>query len=107
MHCESEINQVSLVQYVRAGSPESAMALVKQGGVVPLRAERIDDSADWTLDALNRTARAIAGAHDEVRSLRQFDIMKSPSWTIFCAVTAALLFWTIVAILVQSCIHLR
>ena len=105
--CESEINQVSLVQYVRADSPENAMVFAREPGVRPVKAERFDEASDWMLDAVNRNARAVAGVHDAVRTLSASSIIKHPHttifWAAFCAVIASVLF----GILLQVFTHLR
>ena len=107
VHCKSEINQVSLVQYVRADSPEAAMVLARVTGVTPLKAGRLDEANDWMLDAVNRNARAVAGAHDALRSLRHTRIIEHPTSTIFWASMLALLVFAVLGILFQLMAHLR
>lgn len=99
VYCESELNAVGLAQYVRAETPETAMTFARSPGVRPIKAERFDETQDWTLDAINRTQRGIAAVHDGLRAARFAPIIHSPFWTIFWAVVAALLFWLILGML--------
>jgi hypothetical protein len=105
--CESELNGVGLVQYVRADTPESALVLAKSSGVTPIKAERFAEAQDWMLDAMNRSQRGVAAVHDGLRATRQAAILQSPMWTIFCAVSLTMLFWGLVSGLLSFCAHLR
>lgn len=103
VYCESEINAVGLAQYVRAETPEVALTLARSPGVRPVKAELVDASQEWTLDAINRTQRGIAAVHD---GLRGAPIIRSSFWTIFWAVVAAMLFWLILGMVLGLLVQL-
>lgn len=106
VYCESKLNQVTFVQYVRAADATSAMRAVEGPGVLPKHAEVMAEGETQLLDALNRTQLGLAAANDAIRDLRRNRILARPVWTVMLGVLLALAIWYVLSLIVSLAVFL-
>lgn len=95
VYCESKLNQVTFVQWVRAADAAEAMKKVEQPGVVPREAQVMPEGEAQMLDAMNRMQLGIASANDRLRQIQGAHLILRPMRTIVIGVFIGLAVWTV------------